>query len=55
MLEAGLGREPGVLAAEGVQSGGWTEPVLGALATTPPTAGIRGSGGRPGQGRWGRT
>lgn len=36
MLEAGLGREPGVLAAEGVQSGGWTEPVLGALATTPP-------------------
>ena len=36
MLEAGLGREPGVLAAEGVQSGGWTEPVLGALATPPP-------------------
>ena len=35
MLEAGLGRKPGALAAEGVQSGGWTEPVLGALATTP--------------------
>lgn len=35
MLEAGLGRKPGALAAEGVQSGGWAEPVLGALATTP--------------------
>ena len=28
-MEAGLGRKPGALAAEGVQSGGWTEPVLG--------------------------